>query len=150
MADLEIIKFEPMTIYGIEAEGGVSGASEAFARLEEFVGEKTEYFSASYGLFWSAMKRYFVGTRPTSGSLTLTTGLRSELIPGGQYATNDVVGWEQELETLGQGQFGVLVNSSASSLAKRSEEAGHQRDDNRPEVEIYNRSGDLKLLYPVK
>jgi hypothetical protein len=147
MSSFSVKKFEPVTIRGYWAQGGVEGAPEALARIDE-VREDSQ--SSSYGVFWDPdvtrgphKGKYFAGAPELSGRQHREA--RRIKVPGGQYAYSTIRSYKSAPpEELSDKIQGTAIGMAAFVLNF------YPRDRNRPEFEKYDpAAGIITLGFPI-
>jgi hypothetical protein len=147
MSSFSVKKFEPVIIRGYWALGGVEGAPEALARIDEVMEDSQ---SPSYGVFWDpAVTRgphkgkYFAGAPELSGRQS--SEVRRINVPGGQYAYSTIRSYKSARPE----ELSDKIKDQAMGMAAFVLNF-YPRDRNRPEFEKYDPVADIITLgFPI-
>lgn len=130
-----LVTLEDIPVMFVEAEGGVEGASGAFAKLEsKFASLKGRRFYATSQVVDGALNyRACAAIQPGDDPASL--GLESWVIPGGRYRQQKLENWTQHTD-----QIGAIFDE-----LYRTEKV----DYSRPSIEFYRSQKELVILVPV-
>ena len=120
----------------IAAEGGPTGARDAFNKLEgKLPSLKGRKF---YGIFQPETGEYRACVAIESGDDPNRMGLATGVIPGGLYLREKMKNWISRTEEIGK------------TFVAMGERERHRVDDSRPSVEFYRSQDELILLLPIR
>lgn len=129
--DFEVI-LDPIQVLYVAAEGGTSGASAAFERLEGKVGglRGRKFYSTYHRGEYRACVRRQEDDDPAELDLAVWR------IAGGKYVRRRMKDWADKVD---------MIGSTFAEMASI-----HDPDPDRPSIEFYRREDELILFLPVK
>ncbi len=130
------VNLEDIEVMYVLSKGGVSGAKEAFDKLESKLPSlrKRKFYGVLKGGPQEGEFRACVAIM--EGDNPSFWGLDTWTIPGGKYARRKIKDWERNLE---------LVGPTFESMAEE-----YEHDSTRPKIEFYRSQRDLILFLPIK
>jgi DNA gyrase inhibitor GyrI len=132
MARIEV-NIDPIRVMYVEAEGGLSGVSEAWSKLESKLPDlKKRKF---YGTYHHNDNVYRACVAINDEEEPKALDLPAWTIPGGKYAREKVMDYSSRVEVIGE---------TFESMSKE-----YKSDPNRPSIEFYRSQREVILLLPI-